>query len=154
MFRAGTHLCALALDSVVEIMRPLPVEPLAGQASAVAGICVVRGEPAPVLTAAVLVSGNADEAVTRFITVAGEKAAGGRWRPVVLAVDSVLGVREIESEALHELPPLLDTVGSDMVGGLGVIGTDSLLLLRSGRLLPESVPMAMAGSGEADGGQP
>ena len=27
--------------------------------------------------------------------------------PVVLAVDSVLGVREIESDSLHDLPPLL-----------------------------------------------
>ncbi len=144
VFRAGTHMCALGLRYVTEIMRPLPVEPLTAESHFVTGICVVRGEPAPVVNAAALV-GDGEHEVTRFITVAAEKRteAGERQCPVVLAVDSVLGVREIPSASLHELPPLLGAVSSDLVDSLGVVGTEPLLLLRSARLLTESARAEM-----------
>lgn len=143
VFHAGTRLCGVPLESVVETLRPLPVEPMAGQSAIVSGICVVRGEPAPVLNVALLIGGDADQPVTRFISMAADKspATEGHRRPVVLAVDSVLGVREVESESVHDLPPLLSHVASNLVGGLGMVGGDSLLLLRDARLLADSLDL-------------
>jgi purine-binding chemotaxis protein CheW len=140
VFYAGAHLCALRLEHVVEIMRPLAVEPLAGAPSFVAGVCVIRGEPAPVVDVASLVGGGVRTA-TRYITVKcgapperpGETAAGepgGRQCSVALAVDSVLGVRHIESDSLHDLPPLLGARNRELIGRLGVVGTEPLLFLR------------------------
>jgi purine-binding chemotaxis protein CheW len=143
VFHAGRHLCALRLEDVVEIMRPLPVEPLAGAPPFIAGVCVIRGEPAPVVDAATLVGGG-DHHVTRYISVKAETGprrpeAGERRCPLVFAVDSVLGVWEIPSGSLRELPPLLGAVNSDLISALGVIGTEPLLFLRSARLLPDAV---------------
>src|SRR5688572_15607941 len=50
--RVSTRVCALPLDAVVETMRPLVVEPVAGAPGFVSGLSIVRGEPIPVVDAA------------------------------------------------------------------------------------------------------
>jgi purine-binding chemotaxis protein CheW len=131
VFRAGGYLCALDIERVVEIMRPLPVEPLAGTAPHLTGISVIRGEPVPVVDAAVLVGG--EHTVTRYITV---KAGPG---PVALAVESVLGVRSIPLSGRHDPPPSL---ASGLVTGVGVLGTEPVLFLCTAGILTESTRTA------------
>ena len=147
LFHAGTHLCALELEHVVEIMRPLPVEPLADAPSFVTGICVIRGKPAPVVNTAALV-GAGDHSVTRFITARADKRPEAAGSSIVFAVDSVLGVREIDQESLQDLPPLLSAMAADLVSAVGVLGAEPLLLLRSTELIPDSVAAAEAPAGQ------
>ena len=52
VFRVLTFHCALPLEHVSETMRPLPVEPIAGVISPVAGVAIIRGGPVPVVDVA------------------------------------------------------------------------------------------------------
>jgi purine-binding chemotaxis protein CheW len=135
--RVRTRLYALPLAHVVETLRPLPVEPLAGAPSFVPGLCVIRGVPRPVVDAARVLGGPALEApptdrpAARFVTV----RAGAHQ--VALAVDAVLGVRAVPQDTLHDLPPLLHEAGAEAVAAIGRLDAELLLVLRSSRLLPE-----------------
>src|SRR5215218_2672569 len=86
VFRAGSLLCALALDDVIETMRPLPTHPLAGTPAFVLGISILRGVPTPVIDVARLLGGG-DATITRFVAVRTERG------PVAFATDDVLGIR-------------------------------------------------------------
>src|SRR4029453_17905986 len=86
VFRAGSLLCALRLDEVVETMRPLPTRPLAGTPPYVRGIAIMRGVPPPVLDVARLLAGE-DAGTERFVAVRTEHG------PVAFATGPVLGVR-------------------------------------------------------------
>ncbi|MEV6495091.1 chemotaxis protein CheW, partial [Actinoplanes sp. NPDC051633] len=68
VFRAGSLLCALRLDDVVETMRPLATRPLAGAPAFMSGICIMRGVPTPVVDVARLLGGGPAE-ITRFLAV-------------------------------------------------------------------------------------
>src|SRR3954465_12779131 len=72
VFRAGTMLCALRLDDVIETMRPLGIRPLAGTPPFVRGISIMRGVPAPVVDVARLVGGEQAE-IVRFVAVRTER---------------------------------------------------------------------------------
>jgi purine-binding chemotaxis protein CheW len=128
--RVQTRLCALPLGQVVEIMRALPTEAIAGAPHFVRGLAVIRGAPVPVVDAARLL-GATDVQAGRFVTV----TVGTRC--VALAVDSVVGVRAVPAGSLHELPPLLHEAGADLVAAIGLLDTELLLVLRATRLLPE-----------------
>jgi purine-binding chemotaxis protein CheW len=132
VFRAGTHLCALDVAHVLEVMRPLPVRPLPGVPPFVSGVSVVRGGPVPVVDVAVLVGGG-DQCATRFVTV-----SGGRC-PAALAVGSVLGVRRIPAGSGRDLPPLLGVVSAEALEGMAVADGEPLLLLRGARIVPDAV---------------
>ena len=43
--RVAARLCALPVRAVIEIMRPLALEPIAGAPAFVAGLAIIRGEP-------------------------------------------------------------------------------------------------------------
>lgn len=134
--RVQTRLCALPLAHVVETLRPLTVEPLAGAPACVQGLCVIRGVPRPVVCAARLLGvqapGDPPAAPTtaRFVTV----RTGAQQ--VALAVDAVLGVRTVPPESLQDLPPLLQEAGAEAVAAIGRLDAELLLVLRSSRLLP------------------
>ncbi|MEI9985897.1 MAG: chemotaxis protein CheW [Aliidongia sp.] len=130
--RAGAGLCALPLDQVVEIMRVLPTEPVAAPPPCTSGLSIIRGSPVPVLDLGCLL-GEAKREPERFVTV---KVAG---RTVALAVEAVLGVRRIEAAELEALPPLLRDAARDAVAAIGALDAELLLLLRTGRLVPDSV---------------
>jgi len=128
--RVAARLCALPLAHVVETMRPLPVEAVTGAPHFVRGLAVIRGVPVPVVDTAHLLGAQATSA-DRFVTVVvGE-------RRVALAVDSVLGVREVPADSLHQLPPLLHDAGADVVAEIGLLDAELLLVLSSARLLPD-----------------
>jgi purine-binding chemotaxis protein CheW len=135
--RAQTRRFALPLGSVIETMRPLPVEPVAAAPGFVRGLAIVRGEPVLILDSGLLLGGGPSEAA-RFVTVrTGERVVG-------LAVDAVLGVEAIELARADSLPPLLDAFAGDSVAAIASRDAELLLFLRAGRLAPD--PIAGAAS--------
>jgi purine-binding chemotaxis protein CheW len=132
VFRAASHTCALDVQRVVEVMRPLPVRPLAGAPWFVSGAGVIRGVPTPVVDVSALVGGTAGEA-HRFVLVT---EAG---QPVALAVGEVMGVRELSGASLRDMPPLLQAAGPGIAGTLAALDAELLLLLSDSRIVPEAV---------------
>ena len=47
--RVATRICALPVGVVIETLRPLPLEPIAGAPAFVTGPAIIRGEPVPVV---------------------------------------------------------------------------------------------------------
>jgi purine-binding chemotaxis protein CheW len=128
----GTSQCALPLSSVIEIMRPLPIDPIAGSAKGVLGLSIIRGAPTVVVDAAVLL-GQTAGAPTRFVMLrTGE-------RRVALAVQGALGIRTIATEALHGLPPLLRDADSEVLERIASRDRDLLLVLEAAHLFPGSI---------------
>lgn len=140
VFRAGPLLCAMRLDEVVETLRPLETQPLAGTPAFVLGISVLRGVPTPVIDVARLLGGGAGT-VERFIAVRTERGA------VALATGAVLGIRSVDASATGGHPALLGARSSRLVAGVGVVGTEPLLLLQSMRTVPDEVWEAAAAAG-------
>jgi purine-binding chemotaxis protein CheW len=130
-----TRVCALPLKHVIETMRPLPVEQIAGLPLFVRGVSIIRGIPTPVVDLGVVLgtpSGDAD----RFVTL----RLGDRQ--VALAVDAVLGVHELEP-IVQELPPLLQGASKDIIEAISTLDKQVLMVLREGWELPDQVWQAM-----------
>ena len=136
VFRAGSLLCALPLDEVIETMRPLPSRPLTGTPGFVLGISVLRGVPTPVIDVARLLTGVAGE-VERYVAVRTERG------PVALAIGTVLGILDTEVGPADAHPALLG--GSHrLVAGVATLGSEPLLLLQNMRAVPDEVWQAAA----------
>ena len=136
--RAANRTCALNLDHVIEIMRPLPVEHVAGAPEAVLGLSVIRGTPIPVVALAALFD-TGGGSPTRFVIV---RAAGNQ---VALAVDAVLGIREFTPAAYHAMPRLLRDARVQAVEEIGALDSELLFVLDAGNLLPEALLESLAG---------
>jgi purine-binding chemotaxis protein CheW len=136
--RVRSRLCALPLAHVVETMRPLPVEPLPSTLPFVSGIAIIRGVPVPVVDAGSALGINEPPRPARFVSLRVE------GRVVAMAVEGVVGVRELAAEALGELPPLLRDVGPQVVSAIGVLDAAFLVVLRVARILPDSTWHALA----------
>jgi purine-binding chemotaxis protein CheW len=132
-----TRVCALPLTHVIETMRPLAVEPIAGLPSFVRGISVIRGVPTPVVDLGVLL-GTLGGVIGRFVTL----RLGNRH--VALSVDSVLGVRDLDGSMIQELPPLLQEASKDLIEAIGTLDAQILVVLRAGWELPDEVWQALA----------
>lgn len=133
----GDSVCAIPLDRVVETMRPLAIEPLQGCPDFVAGLAVIRGEPVPVVPLAVL-TGAQGARSRRFVTLRVDGQTGGRV--VALAVERVIGVRRLDLAGLAKAPPLLDGMRPDLISHLGTLDGALLMVLETGRLLPDGLP--------------
>ena len=131
--RVQARLCALPLDRVVETMRLLPIEPIAGSPGFARGLSVIRGSPLPVIDTAQLL-GHPTEVAERFVVVHVD------GRHVALAVGGVLGIRTVPRGSLHALPPLLCGTDAQAVAAVGLLDAELLLVLRSARLLPDDLP--------------
>lgn len=129
VFRAdhGT-LAALPVDCVLETMRPLEIEAIAGAPSFVLGAAVVRGRATPVIDAAELFGSTAE--ASRWIAI----RVGGR--DVVLAVHSVVGVQALDLAGAAP-PPLLARAARAAISELAALDGELLAVLDAGRLLPE-----------------
>jgi purine-binding chemotaxis protein CheW len=134
VFRAGSLLCALRLDEVIETMRPLETRPLAGTPPYVRGVTIMRGVPTPVLDLARLLAGETAE-IARFLAVRTEHG------PVAFATGPVLGIRTTPVAG----PAVFPGASSRLVAGVGTIDTEPLLLLQGMRVVPDEVWAAAAG---------
>jgi purine-binding chemotaxis protein CheW len=128
--RATTRLCALPLVHVIEIMRPLPMEPARQAPAYVRGLSIIRGQPVPVVDLGLLLGDGDGARTARFVALRVDD------RYVALAVDAVIKVRELDAAALRDMPPLLKD-GLGAVETLGTLDAQLLLVLRAARLLPE-----------------
>lgn len=131
-----TRVCALPLVQVMETMRPLPVEPIAGLPSFVPGVSIVRGVPIPVVDLALLL-GISSGVAGRFVTLRlGE-------RQVALSVDAVLGIQDLDGCTIQKLPPLLRESSKDVIEAIGTLDAQLLFVLRAAWELPEEVWQAL-----------
>lgn len=138
--RVHGSICALPLAQVIETLRPLPLEPLAGAPSFVCGVSVLRGVPVPVVDLGFLLAAEQVQP-SRFVAL----RAGAHT--VAIAVESVLGVRSLEGETEGTLPPLLRDAAGDVVRSLRSLDRELLLVLDGGRLVPEELLARLASSG-------
>ena len=129
--RIGSRIGALIVNDVREVMRPLPIEPLAGAPPFVLGLSIVRGFPIPVIDAGRLFGPIGLASPARFISLRlGERTAS-------LAVDAVLDVRSLAPGAIADIPPLLGEAA--IASAIGALDSKLLLVLEAARLVPESV---------------
>jgi purine-binding chemotaxis protein CheW len=135
--RVQTRLCAVPLEHVVETMRPLPVESIAGMPAFVRGVSVIRGVPTPVVDLGALLGAPAN-AFERIVTL----RLGDRQ--VALAVNAVLGIRDLGLSAIQELPPLLGGASTDLIEAIDTLDEQFLVVLRAGWELPDEVWRALA----------
>ncbi|WP_305788911.1 chemotaxis protein CheW [Symbioplanes lichenis] len=140
VFRAGTLLCALRLDEVIETMRPLATHPLAGTPPYVSGICIMRGLPTLVVDVARLLGGGTAD-VTRFVAVRSERG------PVAFATGEISGVRAVAADPQARHEALLGDAPARLVAAVGTIDAEPVLLLQSMRLVPDEVWAAAAAAG-------
>jgi len=145
--RIGSRIGALAIEHVVETMRPLPVEPLATAPAFVLGLAMVRGVPVPVVDACRILEPSASSSMlspARFVSIKlGERTAA-------LAVDAVLEVRAFAAGVLADIPPLLRGAAADIVASIGALDAKLLLVLEAGRLVPDSVWTSIKGRGKSE----
>jgi purine-binding chemotaxis protein CheW len=121
---------------VVETMRPLPVEPIAGVPSFVRGVSIIRGVPTPVVDLGEVL-GALGGVAERLVTL----RLGNRL--VALSVDAVLGVRDLDLSTIQELPPLLRGAPQDVIDAIGTLDDEVLMVLRAGWELPDEVWQAL-----------
>jgi purine-binding chemotaxis protein CheW len=115
-------------------MRPLPLHELADMPSFVRGMSVIRGKPVPVLDGRRLLGSSADAEPGRYVTL-----VLGQQRLAALAVDDVLGVRQIGAETLAGLPAVMNEAENRHVEALGTLDSELLLVLRPAQLLPDAL---------------
>ncbi len=133
--RDGGHLCAVPLAQVAEVMRPLPLEQIAGSPASVAGLALIRGQATPVIDLASLLGdapkGEAGAAGSaRFVTLrVGERRIG-------LRVEAVLGIRTLASAQFTALPPLWQGTHPPAVAALAALDRELFIVLETARLLP------------------
>lgn len=132
VFTVGQRASALHLRDIWEVMRPLPIESVAGAPNFVPGVAIIRGAALPVVDLGMLLEHRSQRAWGRFVTV---KVGGAR--SVALAVDEVVGVRSLEGSQLAALPPLLRDAESDVIEAIGAADAQLLVVLRAARLMPE-----------------
>jgi purine-binding chemotaxis protein CheW len=129
--RVDARLCALPLESVVETTRPLPIEPVVGAPEFVRGLSIVRGVAVPIVDAERLLGGGGSTP-TRFVLLhVGERMVG-------LAVEAVVGVRQIGGASLQELPPLLRSADANVVSTIGTLDSELLVVLQAMRIVPDA----------------
>ena len=131
LFRSGNRIGALPIRDVWETMRPQPVTVLAGAPACVLGIARIRGLPTPVIDANRLLNpGEEARPAARFVSLRiGDRSAA-------LAVDTVIAIRTLATEALAAVPPLLVDAASDQVSAIGLLDAEVLMVLQTARLVP------------------
>ena len=130
LLRSGTHLCAVPVEHVVEIMRPLPIIPVRGVPDFILGLAGIRGTPVPVVDPNRLVGTPGSPQTGRFVVV----RAGPRR--VALAVDAVAGLRGLEDAVLSELPPFLHHADMSWLESIRMMDQELLFVLESVHIVP------------------
>jgi purine-binding chemotaxis protein CheW len=140
LVRISGALCAFPLAEVIEVMRPLPVEPIANTPDLIQGIAHIRGAAVPVIQLTVLFRADQTIQSTRFVTL----RVGQRC--IALTVQSVIGVVNLSDFAFDSLPPLLKSARTDFIQTLGTLDAELLVMLDTARLVPDTVWQAITQS--------
>lgn len=132
--RLATSWCALTLQGLGEVMRPQPVDRIAGLPEFVEGLAIIRGMALPVVNLPHLLCGSHSPAgdQERFIT------AHSDGRQLALRVDEVAGILPLNPEIWQALPNLLDELHGQHLAALGSLNGDLVMLLRRTHLLSEA----------------
>ena len=133
--RLATSWCALAIEGLGEVMRPQPVDRVAGLPEFVDGLAVVRGQVLPVVNLPRLLCGasSPEAPQERFVT------AQSDGHPLALRVDEVAGIFPLKPEIWQGLPSLFEGVHRDHLAALGSLPDGQLvMLLRRTNLLSEA----------------
>ncbi|MEZ0244206.1 MAG: chemotaxis protein CheW [Sphingomonas sp.] len=138
LFRVRTRLCALPIAHILETMRPLPVESVAAAPDFVLGVALIRGVPTPVVDAGALIGAPEPADFHRFVTLRSGESC------VALAVEEVLGVRDLPSTSLKKLPPLLREASVEVLSALGSLDAELLTMLKLARTLTDRVAAGLA----------
>jgi purine-binding chemotaxis protein CheW len=129
-----TRMCAVPLTCVIETMRPLPTERIAGTPPFVLGVAIVRGIPTPVVDLGAILGAPPAHKGERFVTV----RTGSRQ--VALLAGTVLGIRDLDAlAATQELPPLLEGAPEDVIEKIGTLDERFLVVLQEAWKLPDEV---------------
>lgn len=128
---AGSSICALPLEHVIEAARPMPIEPLAGAPSFIAGFSIIRGTPIPVVSVDLLLGGSKGGYERLVVVRAGKRRAG-------LLFQGVIGTRSLSGNVFAGLPPLLST-GSRAVAEMGALDGELVTLLDATKIVPDDV---------------
>lgn len=134
LVKAASRLCALALGTVVETMRPLAFEPLAGAPAFILGVSLVRSVPAPVVDLAAAMDGASSRPPARFVALRDDHR-----RLLMLAVESVLGVYPLDPASLDAVPPLIGGLAQAAIEAFSRWDGGLLTILRSARLIPDEI---------------
>ena len=134
VFRAQSTLCAVPLLYVVETMRPLPIEELKDVPTCVRGLSIVRGYPLPVLDAGSLLGLSGHRPIRRFVTLRVSER-----RTTALAVDDVLGIRELDRLLVQQLPSVLQSDHAEAIEGISILDGELLIVLRATKMIPEEL---------------
>lgn len=131
--RLGTSWCALGLQGLGEVMRPQPVDPVAGLPEFLDGLAIIRGTPLPVVNLPKLLCGAASTPCDqeRFVT------AESDGQQLALRVDEVAGIVPLQSDIWNRLPSLWDGLQSRQLAALGSHQGQLVMLLRRANLLSE-----------------
>jgi len=140
--RVQGRTCALPIEHVGEIMRPLHIDRIPGAPHYILGLAVIRGVATPVLNMASLFE-QIEARVERYERFISIKVAG---RPLALAVGQVQGVSVFARQDLSAMPSLMQSIGSDLIESIGVRDAALFLVLDGARLLPEGALAAWEGS--------
>jgi purine-binding chemotaxis protein CheW len=144
LVQVGSRRCALPIADVRENMRPLHTDPVPGMPPFLLGIAIIRGSPVPVVDLGVLLGLKDEVPIERFVLLASGE------RKIVLAVESVLGIRQLESADLKELPPLLKDHEQEMIAAIAVKDEQLLVVLRSARMIPDEVWQTLEAHGRGE----
>jgi purine-binding chemotaxis protein CheW len=139
--RTGACRYAIPIGHVIETMRVLPIEAIAGAPSYVRGLCVIRGAPVPVVDAGMLLGNRATQAGRLVAIKAGT-------RTIALAVETVEGIRAIGPEAGNQLPPLLRDAATATIAAIGTLDAELLFFLHTARIVPDDLPVRRGSGGE------
>lgn len=136
--RTGRRIMALPLASVIETMRPLPVETIAQAPALVRGLSIVRGVPIPIVVAARLFGEQETTGQNRWITI----RVGARV--IAFEVDHVIGLQRIPKSAGYALPLLMREADADVISAVGALDSELVVFLESTRIMPDAVLDALA----------
>jgi purine-binding chemotaxis protein CheW len=131
LWRGGNFTCALPVEHVLEVMRPLSIKVVSGSPPPLCGMTLIRGQATPVIDAGLLLG---DQPTVANYLVAIRVGS----RNVALAAENVIGVRELP-EGAADLPPLLRSAAGKLISAVETLDSELLVRLQAARLLPDAV---------------
>jgi purine-binding chemotaxis protein CheW len=131
--RMKNCVCALPLENVIETMRPLAIEEVAGAPEFLRGVSLIRGIATPVIDLDAML-GRANPGAGRIVTM------NCRGRQIGLLVEGVMDVRDLGMIAAErEFPALLRSASRECVAKMDCLDGELLVILRKGWRVPEEV---------------